>query len=109
MLGSLYKLLTSIFPKLVHLLSAKFIYKKYKRKHTHRLFWINAMVNNNLHPHLVFIDKSTQQYFAKCDGCDGLNQKSDSFQKLCFDPSQATPSLGGRIICIDINELLKVS
>ena len=59
--------------------------------------------------HLVFINKSTQQYLAKCDGCDGLNQKSDSFQKLCFDPSQATPSLGGRIICIDINELLKVS
>ena len=109
MLGSLYKLLTSIFPKLVHLLSAKFIYKKYMRKHTHRLFQINAMVNNNLYPHLVFINKSTQQYFAKCDGCDGLNQKSDGFQKLCFDPSQATPSLGGRIICIDINELLKVS
>jgi len=58
------------------------------------------MVNNNLYPHLVFIDKSTQQYFAKCDG---LNQKSDSFQKLCFDPSQATPSLRGcRYFCVSM-------
>jgi len=43
---------------------------------------INAMVNNNLHTHPVIIDKLTHQYFLKCDGCDGLNQKSDGFQKL---------------------------
>ena len=38
--------------------------------------------------HLVFINKSTQQYLAKCDGCDGLNLKSDGFKKLRFDLSQ---------------------
>jgi hypothetical protein len=69
--------------------------------HTYRLRSVIPTGNDYLAGHLVFINKSSHQHLAKCDGCDGLNQKSDGFQKLRFDPSQATPPVRGcRSLCV---------
>ncbi|MDA8860158.1 hypothetical protein N9I33_01730 [Paracoccaceae bacterium] len=56
--------------------------------HTYRLRSVMPSGNDYLSGHLVFINKSSHQHIAKRDGCDGLNQKSDGFQKLRFDLSK---------------------